>query len=137
MKNLMLIFCSLFFFFGIGNSTINAQTKNNYVVLSKNIQQLQPILQTATALQEEDGNKFGEFHVIFCGKTLQETQDNPEFTVLLKTAHKQAVKVFACGISLKKLNLNEKDLPTELKVTENGILYGFQLAKKGFLTLSI
>ena len=119
MKNLMLIFCSLFFFFGIGNSTINAQTKNNYVVLSKNIQQLQPILQTATALQEEDGNKFGEFHVIFCGKTLQETQDNPEFTALLKTAHKQAVKVFACGISLKKLNLFLLDLLISKLIVKN------------------
>ena len=42
-----------------------------------------------------------------------------------------------CGISLKKFNITPKQLPDSIVVTENGILYGFQLTKNGFLTLTI
>ena len=79
----------------------------------------------------------GEFQVIFCGKTLQNIPQNQEFIALLKTAKKQGVKIFACGISLTKFNLSKKDVPPGLPITENGILHAFQLQKQGFLTLSI
>ena len=139
MKNTIMICCSLFFF-GMATSNLKAQTqleKNKYSVLSTNIQQLPAILQTATALENEDGELFGEFQVIFCGKTLQNIPQNQEFAALLKTAKKQGVKIFACGISLTKFNLSKKDVPPGLRITENGILHAFQLQKQGFLTLSI
>ena len=60
--------------FGIG--TTQAQTvnyeKNNYLVLSKNIQQFKPVILTAAELAKQDGNNYGEFYVIFCGNTVQE-----------------------------------------------------------------
>lgn len=139
MKNTIMICCSLFFF-GMATSSLKAQTqleKNKYAVLSKNIQQLPAILQTATALENVDGELFGEFQVIFCGKTLLNIPQNQEFIALLKTAKKQGVKIFACGISLTKFNLSKKDVPPGLPITENGILHAFQLQKQGFLTLSI
>ena len=139
MKNTIMICCSLFFF-GMATSNLKAQTqleKNKYAVLSKNIQQLPAILQTATALENVDGELFGEFQVIFCGKTLLNIPQNQEFIALLKTAKKQGVKIFACGISLTKFNLSKKDVPPGLPITENGILHAFQLQKQGFLTLSI
>ncbi|WP_304156444.1 DsrE family protein [Mesonia mobilis] len=139
MKNTIMICCSLFFF-GMATSSLKAQTqleKNKYAVLSKKIQQLPAILQTATALENEDSELFGEFQVIFCGKTLQNIPQNQEFIALLKTAKKQGVKIFACGISLTKFNLSKKDVPSGLPITENGILHAFQLQKQGFLTLSI
>ena len=139
MKNTIMICCSLFFF-GMATSSLKAQTqleKNKYAVLSKKIQQLPAILQTATALENEDSELFGEFQVIFCGKTLLNIPQNQEFIALLKTAKKQGVKIFACGISLTKFNLSKKDVPPGLPITENGILHAFQLQKQGFLTLSI
>jgi len=75
--------------------------------------------------------------VIFCGKTVQDISKNSEFESLSKQAKEQNLKVFVCGLSLKKFGIDPKDLPKTIKVTENGILDGFQLTKQGFITLTI
>jgi|GEM_PF-362661 len=111
--------------------------KNNYLVLSKKIQQLKPVLLTANELAKEDGGGYGGFYVIICGKTVNEIADNPDFNELLEKAKAQNVKVYVCGISLSKFNINPETLPSNLEITPNGILYGFQLAKAGFITLTI
>lgn len=111
--------------------------KNNYLVLSKNIQQLKPVILTATKLAEQDDNEYGEFYVIFCGKTVQNISKNKEFISLTKQAKEQNLKVFVCGLSLKKFGIDPNDIPNSIEVTENGILDGFQLTKNGFITLSI
>jgi len=140
MKNQFIIIATLcLLVFGtsaLSSQNINPQ-KNNYLVLSKNIQQLNPVLLTANALAKEDGNTYGEFYVIICGKTVTDMLNNPNFNALLDKAKAQNIKVFACGISLKKSDINPKLLPKNIEVTENGILYGFQLAKKGFISLTI
>lgn len=124
-----------------GSSQLEAQdiksNKNNYLVLSKNIQQLKPVLLTANELEKEDGKKHGVFYVIICGKTVKDIVDNLDFNKLLEKAKKQNIRVFACGISLSKFNINPETLPSHIEITPNGILYGFQLAKKGFITLTI
>ena len=80
----------LMFLFAIG--TAQAQTvnheKNNYLVLSKNIQQLKPVMLTATELAKQDGNNYGEFYVIFCGKTVQDISKNNEFVSLTNIFHR-------------------------------------------------
>lgn len=125
----------------VGTSQLYAQNinakKNNYLVLSKNIQQLKPVLLTATELAKEEGKKHGAFYVIICGKTVTEIADNLNFNTLLEKAIAQNVKVFVCGISLSKFNITPETLPDNLEIIPNGILYGFQLTKKGFITLTI
>lgn len=129
----------LMFLFAIG--TAQAQTvnheKSNYLVLSKNIQQLKPVMLTATELTKQDGNNYGEFYVIFCGKTVQDISKNNEFVSLTKLAKEQNLKVFVCGLSLKKFGIDPNDIPKSIEVTENGILDGLQLTKNGFTTLTI
>tara|TARA_R110000751_G_scaffold100068_2_gene193864 strand:+ start:166413 stop:166835 length:423 start_codon:yes stop_codon:yes gene_type:complete len=140
MKNSILIFTTLFSFI-CGTQQLQAQdfntTKNNYLILSKNIQQLKPVLLTAQSLATEDGINYGDFYVIICGKTVKDIPNNTEFKILLEEAKFLNIKVFVCGISLKKFNITPKQLPDSIVVTENGILYGFQLTKNGFLTLTI
>ena len=140
MKN-SILFLSITFLLIFGATQMQAQDfnkkKNNYAVLSKNIQQLQPTLLTASELSKEDGKKYGEFIVIFCGKTVTEIPNNTDFEELLKKAKAQNIKVFACGISLQKFNINPNQLPNNIEIIENGILYGFQLAKKGVISLTI
>lgn len=140
MKNSILFITTIFVLL-FGTSQLEAQDinqeKNNYLVLSKNIQQLKPVLLTANELAKEDEKKYGEFYVIICGKTVNDISGNPDFNELLEKAKAQNVKVFVCGISLSKFNINPETLPSNLKITPNGILYGFQLAKKGFVTLTI
>ncbi|WP_299252033.1 DsrE family protein [uncultured Lacinutrix sp.] len=139
--NKSILFITTIFVLLFGITKIQAQDinlkKNNYLVLSKNIKQLKPVLLTATELAKEDGIKYGEFYVIICGKTVNEIADNPDFNSLLQKAKTQNIKVFVCGISLSKFNINPETLPNNLEITPNGILYGFQLTKKGFNTLTI
>ncbi|WP_308993953.1 DsrE family protein [Mariniflexile litorale] len=140
MKNSILYITTMFLLL-FGTSQLQAQhinpKKNNYLVLSKNIQQLKPVLLTANELAKEDGKKYGAFYVIICGKTVNDISDNPDFNALLEKAKAQKVNVFVCGISLSKFNINSETLPSNLEITPNGILYGFQLTKKGFITLTI
>lgn len=124
-----------------GTSPLQAQDfnpkKHHYLVLSQNIEQLKPFLLTANALAEADGKKYGDFYVIICGKTVRDIVNNPNFNTLLEDAKNQKVKVFVCGLSLKKFNIDPNLLPSNITVVDNGILYGFQLQKKGFLSLTI
>lgn len=140
MKNSILFIITMFLLL-FGSSQLEAQdiksNKNNYLVLSKNIQQLKPVLLTANELEKEDGKKHGVFYVIICGKTVKDIVDNLDFNKLLEKAKKQNIRVFACGISLSKFNINPETLPSHIEIAPNGILYGFQLAKKGFITLTI
>ncbi|MBZ9786231.1 DsrE family protein [Psychroflexus sp. CAK57W] len=134
-------YITILLFLILGTSQIKAQDHHadqyDYVVLSKNIKQLKPILMTAASLAEEDGENHGEFKVIFCGKTVSDMKNNPDFSKLLKQAKLQHVKVSACGLSLNKFSISPDDLPEILEVVDNGILYGFQLKKKGFISLTI
>lgn len=138
MKNISII-TILLILFGIGTpqaQTVNPE-KNNYLVLSKNIQQLKPVMLTAVELAKQDGNNYGEFYLIFCGKTVQGILKDGEFLRLAKQAKEKNLKIFVCGLSLKKFGIDPKDIPEIIEVTENGILDGFQLTKKGFITLTI
>lgn len=122
-------------------TTLNAQNfnseKNNYLVLSKNIQQLKPILITANALAEEDPKMHGKFYILLCGKTVEDIPDNSEFKTLLKTINSEHTTVFVCGLSLQKFKVSLNNLPQEVEVVDNGILYAFQLKKQGFISLTI
>lgn len=111
--------------------------KNNYLVLTKNIQQLKPILLTAQQLAKEDGKKYGEFYIVICGKTVADLKNTADVNEVLALAKALNVQTFVCGISLKKFDVTADQLPPNLFIVENGILYGFQLQKKGFITLSI
>ncbi|GGF68285.1 DsrE family protein [Wenyingzhuangia marina] len=138
MKNISII-TILLILFGIGSpqaQTVNPE-KNNYLVLSKNIQQLKPVMLTAVELAKQDGNNYGEFYLIFCGKTVQGILKDGEFLRLAKQAKEKNLKIFVCGLSLKKFGIDPKDISEIIEVTENGILDGFQLTKKGFITLTI
>jgi len=137
MKYSILLLTVLLMQFG----TVQAQdfdpNKNNYLVLSKNIKQLKPIILTAIELAKEDRDSYGDFLVIICGSTVKDIPDNNAFQKLLVKAQEERINVFVCGLSLDKFKVNSEELPDHLKQTKNGILFGFQLAKKGFITLTI
>lgn len=137
MKNISIITMLLVLLIGTTQAQTIHPEKTNYLVLSKNIQQLKPVMQTAAELAKQDGTDYGEFYVIFCGKTVQGIIKDNEFLSLAKQAKEHNLKVFVCGLSLKKFEIDPKDIPKTMEVTENGILDGFQLTKKGFITITI
>ncbi|MBL7472186.1 sulfur reduction protein DsrE [Robertkochia sediminum] len=120
-------------------ATVNAQNDAtyNYVVLTKKVPQLQPILITAEKLQEEDEAQYGEFHVVICGQGIGEITDPEKINKFIARANQLGVKLIACGFSLNKFKVDRAAVPKEMEIVENGILYNFQLQKKGFISLGL
>lgn len=128
-------FLTLFSLQGQGQTSTDRHA-NRYLALSQKAQQLSPILLAAQGLAEEDGADFGDFQLVFCGKAVQDIITDPQFNPQLQKAESLGIKIYVCGISLSKFDLEAKDLPSSVEVVDNGILYGFQQKKKGVLTIS-
>ncbi|MCP9200490.1 sulfur reduction protein DsrE [Gramella sp. GC03-9] len=111
--------------------------EHNYVVLTKKVPQLEPILITAENLKTEDGDHFGDFQVIICGKNIADITDPGKMEKFIAKAEKLGVQLVACGFSLNKFGVDRKEVPESIKTVENGILYNFQLQKKGYKSLSL
>ena len=125
-------------------SPVKAQTSHethadhiNYVVLTRKVPQLKPIILAAEELAAQDGDKFGDFQVVVCGKAVQDLTDKETMNDFLKKAEKAGVIINACGFSLKKFDVDKSKLPKELRVVENGILHNFELQKKGYLSIEL
>ncbi len=138
MKNLILIFTALIMLFSVGSQAQNHNPeKNNYVVLTKKIPQLKPILITVEELQKEDGHHFGDFQIIVCGKTVKGLTDKNQMQGFVQQAKKLGISLMACGFSLNKFGVDPKQIPSEMDIVENGILYNFQLQKKGYTSIEL
>lgn len=136
------IFSSLFLMFALfSNANLQAQdvdsSKNNYVVLTTKVPQLQPIILTVEALKAEEGDTFGDFKVIICGKDIGQITDPEKINEFILKAEKAGVQIIACGFSLNKFKVDKTKVPTGMDIVENGILYNFQLQKKGYKSLSL
>lgn len=123
------------------NANLQAQetnnSTNNYVVLTKKVAQLQPIILTAEALKKEEGQAFGNFEVIICGKEIGDITDAEKINKFIKKAEKAGVTIVACGFSLDKFKIDRATVPNDIKIVENGILYNFQLQKQDYKNLSL
>src|SRR5690606_970434 len=60
--------------------------QHDYVVMTKNVQQLKPILLAAKELAKEDGNSFGKFEIIVCGKNIGDLTNQKDLEPHLKEA---------------------------------------------------
>ncbi|RKS53377.1 DsrE/DsrF/DsrH-like protein [Gillisia mitskevichiae] len=138
MKTIILsIFTVIISLFSLQANAQDRLSKNNYVVLTSKIPQLKPILLTADALEQEDGNNYGDFQIIICGKTVEDLKNKDLMHDFIHKAEAQKVKIVVCGFSLKKFKIDENEIPEELEVVPNGILYDFQLQKKGYRSLAL
>ena len=140
MKNIILI--SLFFIASVVYSPVFSQEhgnsdKHNYVVLTNKVEQLKPILLSAETLKKEDGQLFGEFKIIICGKNIADITDPHRMDQHLKKAEQLGVDLIACGFSLKKFNVDATMVPGQMSRVDNGILYNLQLQKAGYFSLSL
>lgn len=128
--------------FVTGLTAVSAQTtynkeQSNYFVLTRKVPQLKAILLAADQLAKDDGAQFGEFHVVICGETVKELTNLETMQPYLDLAKSEKVKILACGFSLKKFGVDATKLPKEMSVVDNGILYGFNLQKDGFLSITL
>ncbi|EGV44956.2 sulfur reduction protein DsrE [Bizionia argentinensis JUB59] len=136
------IFSSVLFIMTLfAHTDIQAQqvdsSKNNYVVLTKKIPQLQPIILTAQALKAEEGNDFGQFKVIICGRNIGDITNPEKMKNFIGEAEKAGVELIACGFSMNKFKVDKSKIPNKINTVENGILHNFQLQKQGYKSLSL
>lgn len=123
---------------GTAQTSLSQQTEQyNYVVMTKKVQQLKPILLAANELAKEDGNRFGKFEIIVCGKNIGDLTDLKVLEPHLKEAKNLGANVLACGFSLKKFNVDPNLLPKDMEIVENGILHSFERQKQGYLSLEL
>lgn len=89
----------------------NSDTRN-YVVLTRNIEQMKPILLAAKNLAVEDGSSFGAFQVIICGKAVTDLT-NPEKTKeFISLARKIQCSHFCLWVLTRKIQC--RHLPTAI-----------------------
>lgn len=140
MKNLFLstiaIVLALSIFPAEAQNTINHE-KNNYVVLTKTLPQLQPIFLTAEALAKEDGEKFGDFQVVIYGKTVQELTDKKAMKKIIMRAKNANIKLKVCNMALKTFDVDPGKIPDEFEIVDNAFTHILQMQKQGYLSIQL
>ncbi|MDR6300893.1 DsrE family protein [Mesonia maritima] len=131
----LIIFCS--FFSMNAQENLSHEKSTNYIVLTRKIPQLKPILITAEELKSENPSTFGKFEVVICGKTVKDLENPLAIESFLQQAEKLNVKIHACGFSLKKFKVDKTKLPAKLTIVENGILYNFKKQQEGYLSIEL
>ena len=125
----------------LSTSDLKAQTtvseENNYVILTRKIAQLQPILLAAQELKKEDGDMFGQYHVIICGQEIGGITEPDKVDKFIAMSKKAGVQLVACGFSLNKFDVDRDLVPKDIIIVENGLLYNLQLQKKGYYSLGL
>src|SRR5690554_1243666 len=111
--------------------------KKNYVVLTKKVQQLKPIYLASEEMKAEDGENYGEFQIVFCGKDIPQLADKELMKPHLEMLKKGGVKLIACGFSLKRFGVDPKALPIGIDIVDNGIAYSLKLKKRGFYGMDL
>ena len=112
-------------------------SQKNYIILTKKVQQLKPITLASEEMKAEDGQNYGEFHIVFCGKDIEELTDKKRMVKYLEMLNQGGIKLIACGFSLKKFDVDPKKLPEGIEIVDNGIAYSLKLKKKGFYGMDL
>lgn len=129
MKRSLGIFMLLMLLGNFSNAQTASGDKNNYVVSTTKIPQLQPILLTAEALKEEDEAKFGEFQIVIYGPNVKELTNKEEIETYTSKAKAAGVAIYACKISLDRQGIDPARLHEYIQVVDHAFTHLFQLQK--------
>ncbi len=122
-----------------GKAQTNSQKdKNNYVVSTTKIPQLQPIILTAEALKEEDGSKFGDFQIVMYGPNVKGLTNKEEMETYTGKARAAGVIISVCKISLDRLGIDPAELHEDIQVVDHAYTHLIQLQKnKNYYSLQL
>ena len=113
-----------------GNAENNPQgDKNNYVVSTTKIPQLQPIILTAEALKKEDGTKYGDFQIVMYGSNVMELTDKEKMEAYTSKAKAAGVSISVCKISLERQGIDQSVLHEYIQVVDHAYTHLIQLQK--------
>lgn len=122
-----------------GNAQNNPQgDRNNYVVSTTKIPQLQPIILTAEALREEDGAKYGDFQIVMYGSNVKGLTNKEEMETYTGKAKAAGVSISVCKISLDRLKIDQSELHEYIQVVDHAYTHLIQLQKnKNYYSLQL
>lgn len=103
--------------------------KNNYVVSTSKIPQLEPITLTAEALKQEDGKRFGDFQIVLYGPNVKELTDKEKMKNYVEKAKAAGVEIKVCKLSINFLKIDKKVLHPYVKVVDHAFTHLLQLQK--------
>lgn len=128
----------LSFLFGASYAqSSNLSPVDNYVILTKKIQQLKPILLASGQLRSEFAHETGAIKIIICGKEVDQLTDVSIMSAFLEEASRLDVSLIACGFSLNKFKVDRQDVLPGINIVENGIFHNLKLQHQGYLNLSL
>lgn len=133
----MLILTGIFMLLPMQTAAQDKIPKTNYTALVNTSRSMMGAIETAEELMLSDPNGFGEFQVVFCGRSIDEITDSKTIGPILNRIKSSPVKVIACGFSLDTFKVDRNAIPMGIHTVENGILYQLQLLKKGYLSLEL
>lgn len=122
-----------------GNAQSDLQgDKNNYVVSTTKIPQLQPIILTAEALKVEDGARFGNFQIVMYGPDVKGLTEKEEMETYTAKAEAAGVTISVCRISLDRLGIDPADLHEDIQIVDHAYTHLIQLQKnKNYYSLQL
>lgn len=136
-----LFYSSMLIMFVLFTPNTQAQTqpleKTDYVVLTRQVSQLKPIILAAQELAKQDAHHFGDFQIVVCGKAVQDLTDEEMMKGFILQAEQAKLTINACGFSLRKFGVDRDKLHQSFNIVENGMLYNFELQKKGYLSIEL
>ena len=116
---------------------VEETVENNYFILNRNVEQLKAVGKAAADLAVADSTTYGTFKVVVCGKSVQDLLDEEKMADAVAILQASGVEMYACGLSLKKFGVDAASLPEFYQVVPNGLVFGFELQKEGYYSITL
>ena len=116
---------------------VEETVENNYFILNRNVEQLKAVGKAAADLAAADSTSYGTFKVVVCGKSVQDLVDEEMMADAVAILQASGVEMYACGLSLKKFGVDPASLPEFYQVVPNGLVFGFELQKEGYYSITL
>ena len=116
---------------------VEETVENNYFILNRNVEQLKAVGKAAADLAVSDSTTYGTFKVVVCGKSVQDLLDEEKMADAVAILQESGVEMYTCGLSLKKFGVDPAALPEFYQVVSNGLVFGFELQKEGYYSITL
>lgn len=113
------------------------KVENNYFILNRNVEQLKAVGKAAADLAATDAEAYGTFKVVVCGKSVKDLIDEEKMKDAVALLQAGNVEMYACGLSLKKFGVDPESLPEFYDIVPNGLVFGFELQKEGYYSITL
>lgn len=114
-------------------------SKDNLQFMVRQQEHIVQALKTVAYLQDNKTSsvKMGNAVIIVCGEAVKNLTASESTAFIEERKKLKNVSIHACGLSLQKFNLTEKDLPQGILYTPNGFVKAFELQKQGYLSVEL